>query len=112
MTPNRYVCEAILRHVWLGGDDAEEPVRLATLRERLAPRLDPASDEARQLLRGATDDAIARGVFGVPTIGIADKLFWGFDALDMAAAHMRGDAWFDAAHWEREGAARAGISRR
>jgi 2-hydroxychromene-2-carboxylate isomerase len=110
-TPGRFVCESILRHVWSGGGDAEDPARLAALRDQLAPRLDPAGDEAKQRLRDATDDAIARGLFGVPTIGIDDKLFWGFDALDMAAACARGDAWFAETHWEREGAPRPGLTR-
>jgi 2-hydroxychromene-2-carboxylate isomerase len=110
-TPNRFACEEVLRHVWIGGADAEEPVRFAALRERLAPSIDPAGDEAKQRLRGATDEAIARGLFGVPTLGIDDKLFWGFDALDMAAAFVRGDAWFAEAHWEREGAPRLGVTR-
>jgi hypothetical protein len=30
----------------------------------------------------------------------------------MAAAAMRGDPWFDAPHWQREGAARPGLKRR
>jgi hypothetical protein len=47
----------------------------------------------------------------VPTLGIGDKLFWGFDALDMAAALLRGDPWFDAPHWQREGAPRPAIKR-
>ena len=45
------------------------------------------------------------------SIGIADKLFWGFDALDMAAAFVGGDPWFDAPHWQREGAPRPGVKR-
>jgi len=110
-TPSRHACEAILRHVWIGGGDAEAPERLAALREQLAPRIDPASDEAKQRLRDATDLGLARGVFGVPTTGIADKLFWGFDALDMAAGFAGGDAWFAAPHWDREGAPRLGIKR-
>ena len=44
-------------------------------------------------------------------LGIGDKLFWGFDALDMAAAFVRGDPWFDAPHWQREGAPRPGLKR-
>ncbi|MEO8526005.1 MAG: 2-hydroxychromene-2-carboxylate isomerase [Caldimonas sp.] len=111
MTPSRHICEAILRHVWIGGADAEAPERVAALREQLAPRLDPASDEAKQRLRDATDEAIARGVFGVPTVGVEGKLFWGFDALEMVAGYLRGDAWFDASHWDREGAPRPGLKR-
>jgi 2-hydroxychromene-2-carboxylate isomerase len=111
-TPNRFVCETIFRHVWIGGTDAEDPGRLAALREQLAPRLDPGSDEVKQRLRDATDAAIAAGLFGVPTLGIDDKRFWGYDALDMAAAFIRGDPWFDEPHWEREGAPRPGVQRR
>ncbi len=110
-TPSRYACETILRHVWRGGADAEDPARHAALVATLAPRADPASDATKQRLRDETDAALARGVFGVPTIGIGDKLFWGFDALDMAAALLRRDAWFDAPHWEREGAPRPGVKR-
>ena len=110
-TPNRYVCETILRHVWRGGADAEDPARLAALREQLAPPDDPASDAVKQRLRSATDAALVRGLFGVPTLGIDDKLFWGADALEMAADYLRGDPWFDAPHWDREGAPRSGLKR-
>ncbi len=34
------------------------------------------------------DDAIARGVFGVPTLAIGDELFWGADATAMAADYL------------------------
>jgi len=110
-TPSRYVCETILRHVWRGGADAEDAARQAALAATLAPRVDPASDAIKQRLRDETDAALARGVFGVPTLGIGEKLFWGFDALDMAAALLRGDPWFDAPHWQREGAPRSGVKR-
>ena len=111
-TPSRWACETVLRHVWRSqGADAEDPARLAELRAVLAPARDPASDEVKQQLRAATDDALAHGVFGVPTIGVGDKRFWGFDALDMVAALLKNDPWFDAPHWEREGAPRAGVRR-
>lgn len=110
-TPSRHVCETILRHVWLGGEDAEEVTRTNALRHRLAPALDPASDDVKQALRQATDEAIARGVFGVPSLGIDGKVFWGLDALDMAAAWLRADPWFAAPHWDREGQPRPGSRR-
>jgi len=111
-TPSRWACETVLRHVWRSqGADAEDPARLAELRAVLAPPRDPASDDVKQQLRAATDDALAHGVFGVPTIGVGDKRFWGFDALDMVASLLKNDPWFDAPHWEREGAPRAGVRR-
>ena len=111
-TPSRYACATILAHVWQGGGaDAEEPSRLAALREQLAPRLDPAGDRVKQLLRDASDAALAKGIFGVPTIEVDDRLFWGLDALPMLAAYLRGDPWFDGPDWQRAGAPRPGVVR-
>ena len=111
-TPNRYACATILAHVWRGGGaDAEEPSRLAALREQLAPRLDPASDRVKQSLRDASDAALGKGIFGVPTIEVDGRLFWGVDALPMLAAYLRGDPWFDGPDWELAGAPRPGVVR-
>jgi 2-hydroxychromene-2-carboxylate isomerase len=44
--------------------------------------------EIKQALRDATDAAHERGVFGVPTIAIGDRLFWGDDRLQEAAVHL------------------------
>jgi 2-hydroxychromene-2-carboxylate isomerase len=38
----------------------------------------------KEELRGNTEAAISRGVFGVPTLAVGGELFWGFDALEMA----------------------------
>lgn len=92
--PNRYVCETIFRHVWRGGADAADAARLAQLRQQLAPARDPASDEVKDALKQATQDAIAAGLFGVPTFAVDDKLFWGFDSLPMLRAYLQGDDWF------------------
>jgi 2-hydroxychromene-2-carboxylate isomerase len=39
----------------------------------------------KDALRAATDEALALGVFGVPTVVIGEELFWGDDRLDDAA---------------------------
>ncbi|MGZ5182037.1 MAG: 2-hydroxychromene-2-carboxylate isomerase [Ramlibacter sp.] len=96
--PNRHVCETIFRHVWQGGADAADTARLQQLQQALAPPRDPASDEVKNALREATAQAVAQGLFGVPTFAVDDKLFWGFDALPMLRAYLQGDPWFDA-HW-------------
>ena len=96
---NRYVCEAVFRHVWGGGADALDPARLQMLREQLLPQVDPQADAVKAQLRQHTDGAIARGVFGVPAFEVDDKLFWGFDALPMLREYLDGDAWFDGPGW-------------
>jgi 2-hydroxychromene-2-carboxylate isomerase len=43
-------------------------------------------------LRNATNEAIERGVAGIPTIAVGDQLFWGDDKLDEAAAAIEAQA--------------------
>ena len=110
-TPSRYVCETILRHVWIGGADAEAPERLHALQAVLAPTLEPGSEEVKLRLRRASDDAVARGLFGVPAMGVDDKVFWGLDALPMLAAFLQGDDWFEQDHWRAAGEPPPGVVR-
>ena len=97
--PNRYVCDTIFRHVWQGGQDAADAQRLQALTAQLAPKRDPNDAQVKVHLRSNTEDALANGVFGVPTFEVDGKLFWGFDALPMLKAYLDGDAWFDSA-WD------------
>lgn len=43
-------------------------------------------DDVKAGLRGYTDEAIARGVSGVPTVAVGEELFWGDDRLEDAAS--------------------------
>ena len=109
-TPNRYVCETVFRHVWRGGAEAADPVRLQALAAQLAPARDANGDEVKTQLKAHTDEAIAAGVFGVPTFAVDDRLFWGFDALPMLRAYCEGDAWFGAP-WDAAARVAQGVRR-
>lgn len=100
---NRYVCESILRHVWLSTEDATDPQRLQALRQALSPAREPDSPEVKAELRANTDAAMAQGVFGVPSYVVDDQLFWGLDALPMLRAWLEGDAWFRGDDWQKAG---------
>ena len=55
---------------------------------RLAQRIaDPA---VKRGLRELTDEALSRGVFGVPTFVVDEELFWGHDRMDHLARHLAG----------------------
>lgn len=112
-TPNRLTVEKIFRHVWRAqGADAASPERLAALTQELNPPRDPASEEIKENLRDASEQALKLGVFGVPTIEVDGKLFWGLDALEMVAAYLRGDPWFEQGDWDAAARARPGVVRR
>jgi 2-hydroxychromene-2-carboxylate isomerase len=100
-----------MQHVWIGGGDAADPGRIAALTQALAPKRDPASDAVKGALRSATQEAIALGLFGVPTFELDGRLFWGLDALPMLRASVRGDAWFDGPAWDAAALPRPGVKR-
>jgi 2-hydroxychromene-2-carboxylate isomerase len=82
---------AMFHHVWGVGRDADNPESLQSLGDALgigdvAARIsDPAVKDG---LRTNTERAIERGVFGIPTFGIADELFWGDDVTDMMLDYL------------------------
>ncbi len=98
--PNRHVCETLFRHVWCGGAEATDPERLKLLTQQLGPHRSVDGEDVKVQLKAHTDEAIALGMFGVPTLAIDDKLFWGFDALPMLKQYLDEDAWFAGPDWE------------
>jgi 2-hydroxychromene-2-carboxylate isomerase len=110
--PNRYVCETIFRHVWQGGGAADEPVRFQALVQQLQPKQSVDSSEVKAQLKANTEEAIAQGVFGVPTFLVDDKVFWGLDALPMMRQYLDNDPWFAAERWQSVEKTSLGISRK
>lgn len=109
--PNRYVCETLFKHVWVGGADAADAGRLATITQQLAPARDPADEAVKEQLRSHAEEAIAKGVFGVPAFEVDGKVFWGLEALPMLRAYLQGEAWFDGPHWAASQAVPSGATR-
>lgn len=110
--PNRRVVELLMRHVWRGGADANDAERLRALQLAVAPLRDPADAAVKSELRAHADAAIQRGLFGVPTIELDGRAFWGLDALPMVRAALLGDAWFEGPAWAAAGTPPPGVQRR
>jgi 2-hydroxychromene-2-carboxylate isomerase len=56
--------------------------------DREATRAGIESQDVKERLRAQTDAAMARGVTGIPTVAIGERLFWGDDRLDEAAGAL------------------------
>ncbi len=111
---NCFVAGTVLRHVWLGGHDALDPARLEALQAELQSQLQPdpggQGAAAKALLRANTDEAMARGVFGVPSFLVGERLFWGLDSLPMLRACLEGtDPWFDGPAWDASAQVPSGL---
>lgn len=116
----RYVTEALFHHVWHGGGDPVDPARLAALQERLQDHMQqrqrpwrpPEGDEVRAQLRRNADEALALGLFGVPSLVSGGRVFWGLDALPMLRESLDGAAWFQGEAWDAVTRLPVGVQRR
>src|SRR3982751_1991119 len=73
----------IFRFVWRAGRLPDLPIEWAELVHELGvadAEAQVASPEVKEALRRNTEEAVSRGVFGVPTLMIGDEMFWGADA--------------------------------
>ena len=82
---------AAMRLSFLEGADLEDPEVVLEAARRTG--IDPgqlaegiAETAIKQELRELVDEALAAGVFGVPTVVVGGELFWGDDRLEEAAA--------------------------
>jgi len=109
------VVHRIFRFVWHDGRLPDLPIEWAELTAELGvhdadARI--ASAEVKGELRRNTDEAIARGVFGVPTLALGDELFWGSDATAMAADYIAAGCRFEDPEYARVAALPIGATRR
>lgn len=89
---------AVFDAIYATGADPHDPSTWRGLAQTLGVA-DPDAlierPEVKQQLRDNTGAAVAAGVFGVPTILVGDRLFWGEDSLPMLSAYLSGDPIFD-----------------
>ncbi|MEN9538490.1 MAG: hypothetical protein RLZZ126_725 [Pseudomonadota bacterium] len=109
--PNRQVCETIFRGLWTTGADAQSSAVIEALSTQLGPRRALDSPEVKDQLRTETQQAIALGVFGVPTFAADGELFWGLDALPLLRSHLAGEGWVGGADWHQASQVPVGSTR-
>lgn len=111
----REACETIFRFIWGEGRDIDDAESWRELLSRLGLKDGDAlvnDPGVKEKLRRETEEAIARGVFGVPTILAGDELFWGFDALPMLIDYLDSPERFDTVEMRRVGDLPVGMQRK
>ena len=90
---------AIFDEIWTTGADASDAVRFATLCRKLG--VAEIGQEAKDMLRKNTDEAVRHGVFGVPTFEVEGELFWGADSMEFLRAFLADPATLRNAEMQR-----------
>lgn len=97
------------------GKDPSTPEGLAELGGRLGVENATAlasTSASKDLLRTNTDEALAHGIWGVPTLLIDGELFWGADSLPMALDFLGHPDLFETPEMERIATLPIGASRK
>ena len=90
------IIDALFAATWGGGDGIDGPERVAAVLRQAgideAPLMARSSTpEAKERLRRNTEEALARGAFGVPTMFVEGEMFFGFDSFPAIEAFVRGE---------------------
>lgn len=114
--PTRNHIEIAFDMVWKEGRDLQSNDSLAELGRRFGiGNIEAALADAgiKQRLRDNTNEAIGKGIFGVPTFLVDDEtIFWGQDSLEMMLDYLRDPAIFDTPEMRNADNLPIGVSRR
>lgn len=104
------VIDALYELVWARGVGVTDPAAVARELEAVglpgpAMVAEASTPAVKDRVRSQTEDALARGVFGVPTFEVerTGELFWGQDSIPHVERHLAGQdpvtpAWLE--HWK------------
>jgi len=103
----------IFEAIWTAGAEASDPAAFKALAQELGvDEAKLASPEVKDALRKYTDEAAARGVFGVPTYEVDGELFWGADAIGFVNACLADPAMLRNAEMRRVDGLPVGAARK
>ena len=90
----RIISQAIMRAYWERDEDISDGVVLASIASSAGfdgARLIEiaAAPPVREELAALTESAVARGVFGAPTVFVGTEMFWGKDRLDFVERWLK-----------------------
>lgn len=78
---------AVYQAIWVDGQNMNDPATVGAVLHKAgfdAPKILALTQQqdVKDRLRAVTEEAVARGVFGAPTMFVGDQMFWGQDRLD------------------------------
>jgi 2-hydroxychromene-2-carboxylate isomerase len=96
VTSRHALIDALFQAVWVRSLHVSEPAVVRQVADEIgldgaALVTNAAEPEAKDRLRRQTDEAIARGVFGVPSMEVGEELFWGYDDFPQLEMFLAGE---------------------
>ena len=108
------VIGAIYEFIFAEGRDVQDDAEWRALAARLEVD-DPdglvSRPEVKDALRQNTEEAVDRGVFGVPTFAVGGELFWGSNTTDMLLDYLADPKMFSRGEMERIAGMPMGVQR-
>ena len=107
----------VFDHIWRDGTGIDTEAGWQALAERLGMAVEEAdalvsAPAVKDALRRSTEEAIAAGVYGVPTFRVGGELFWGDDATDMMLDYLADPHLFETGEFKRVSHLPAGTHRK
>lgn len=90
LRPEGELIQHLFRACWKDGRAIDTQDALKSLVDEDTLRR-AESDEAKQLLRDNTQQAIKEGVFGVPSMTVGEEVFWGLDSFPHLERYLQGE---------------------
>jgi 2-hydroxychromene-2-carboxylate isomerase len=107
------VIRLIFTALWTTGSDPADETVLAGVAAKAGIDLRRLAEPAvKDALRARTEEAVGRGVFGVPTMAIEEQLFWGADAISFAKAYLTDPAVLETDEMRRVASLPIGAARK
>jgi 2-hydroxychromene-2-carboxylate isomerase len=98
--------DALFQAVWVRGLHVSDAIVVEGVADEIglpgaALVAQAQTPEIKSQLRTRTNEAIAQGVFGVPSMMVGDELFWGYDDFPYLELFLAGKDPLDAEVWQR-----------
>ena len=98
------IIDTLFDVIWAKGLDITNPatwehIAAKTGLEDIEKRI--SDPDVKKSIRNNTDQAIEGGVFGVPTLVVKGKIFWGFDMTEMALHYATDSDKFESGEYLR-----------
>lgn len=86
--------DAVYRAIWVEEKNMNDPATVGAVLQKA--EFDPqqllalaAQPEVKEQLKAATQEAVARGVFGAPTFFVGKDMYWGQDRLEFVKEALK-----------------------